>query len=156
MYEDFETPFVDSVSSHHVTGLRMVLLRFTKNESDSYVGSRTNTRNEVKGIVTIRFQLEEGGLMEIEHMLFVIELRVNLLLQSSFKDGGNGITFHKGQVFVSSVEDTQDLVVVLGVRDGRLYKFLNRPMVGYIGYLDVESKFDSCEYLFGTARLGSP
>ena len=76
-----------------MTRLREVFLGFTKSEFGCYVGLGTKTRHEVKGIGTIRFQLEEGGFLEIKHMLFVLELRVNLLLVSSFIDGGYGITF---------------------------------------------------------------
>ena len=45
----------------------------------------------MKGIETIRFQLEVGGFLEIEHMLFVLDLRVNLLSISSFEDGDMGL-----------------------------------------------------------------
>jgi hypothetical protein len=57
------------------------------------VVSGTKTRHEVKGIGNIRFQLEASGFLKIEHIVFFPELRVNLLLVSTFKDGGYGITF---------------------------------------------------------------
>lgn len=60
----------------------------------------------MKGIGTIRFQLEACGFMEIEHMLFVPKLRVNLLSVSTLEDGGDGITFQQGKVLVSLAEDT--------------------------------------------------
>lgn len=93
MYEDLETWFVDSGSSHHVTRLREIFLSFTKIDFDCYVGYKTKGKHEVKGIGTVRFQLEVGGFLEIEHMLFVPKLRMNLHSVSSFKDGGYGITF---------------------------------------------------------------
>lgn len=62
--------------------------------------------------------------MDIEHMLFVPKIRVNLLLVLYFEDGGYGITFQQGQVLVSSMKATQDTIVVLGVKDERMYKLL--------------------------------
>ena len=88
-------------------------------------------------------------------MLFVPNIRVNLLSISSFEDGGYGITFQQGQVCVSSEEATQDLVVVLAIRYERFYKLLSQPMVGYSGYLDTKSEFDSCEAFFGTTGLSN-
>ena len=93
MYEDIETWFIDSGPSHDVAGLREVFLSFTKIDSDFYLALGAKTRHMVEGIGTIRFQLEVGGFLVIEHMLYVLELSVNLLLMSSFEDGGYGITF---------------------------------------------------------------
>jgi hypothetical protein len=52
------------------------------------VGSGTNTRHAVKGVSYVRFQLESGGFMGIEHMLYLLELKVNLLSLSTFEDEG--------------------------------------------------------------------
>jgi hypothetical protein len=48
-----------------VTGLREIFFIFTKIDFDSYVGHRTKIRHEVKGIGTVRFQLEVGGFLVI-------------------------------------------------------------------------------------------
>ena len=76
-----------------MTRLSAVFLSFTKTDSNCYVGSRTKTRHGLKAIRTVRFQLEKGGFLVIEHMLYVLELNVNLLSVSTFEDGGYGITF---------------------------------------------------------------
>ena len=95
MYEDIETWFIDNGSSHHLTRLREVFLSFIEIDSYFYVGSRTKTRHKEKEIGTVRFQLEDGGFMVIEHMLYVSELSVNLLSVLSFEDRGYGITFQQ-------------------------------------------------------------
>ena len=46
----------------------------------------------MKGIGIVRFQLDIGVFLVIEHMLYAWELSVNLLLVSTFKDRGYGIT----------------------------------------------------------------
>ena len=75
MYEDIETWFIDSVSSHHVTGLWEVIPSFIEIVFDCYIGLGTKTRHEEKGIGTKKFQLEAGGSLVIEHMLLFEKLR---------------------------------------------------------------------------------
>jgi len=53
---------------------------------DCYVGYGTNTRHAVKGVGYVRFQIESGGFLGIEQMLFVPELKVSLLSVSTFED----------------------------------------------------------------------
>jgi hypothetical protein len=50
----------------------------------------------------VRFQLEPGGFLGIEHMLYVPELKVKLLSFLSFEDEGYEVTFQDGQVLVYS------------------------------------------------------
>jgi hypothetical protein len=100
--------------------------------------------------------LEAGGFLVIEHMLYILEVRVNLLLVSSFEDGGYGITFQQGQVLISSTGTDQNIAMVLGVKEGRLYKLLSRPMIGTSGCLDIEFESDSCDAFFGPTQPGNP
>jgi hypothetical protein len=124
VYEDIEVWFMDSGSSHHMTGMRSIFLTFSEIDIDCYVGSGTNTRHAVRGVGYVRFQLESGGFMGIEQMLFVPELKVNLLSVSTFKDEGYGVAFQDGHVLVYSEKATQDTTMVLGVRNERLYRLL--------------------------------
>jgi hypothetical protein len=50
----------------------------------------------------VRFQLESGGFLGIEHMLYVPELKVNLLSFLAFEDEGYAVSFQDGQVLVYS------------------------------------------------------
>lgn len=123
IYEDIETWFVDSGSSHHVTRLREGFLRFIEIDSDCYVGLGAKTKHTVKGIGTVRFQLEAGAFPVIEHMLYILELSVNLFSGLDFEDGGYGITFQQGQVIISSVGEAHNATMVLGVKEERFYKY---------------------------------
>jgi hypothetical protein len=92
-YEEIKVWFVDSASSRHMIGMRSVFLTFSEIDTDCYVGSGTNIWQVIRGYGYVRFHRESGGFMRIEHMLYVIDLKVNLLLVVDFEDEGYTITF---------------------------------------------------------------
>jgi hypothetical protein len=92
-YEDIEVWFMDNGSSHHMIGMRSLFPTFSYIDIDCYVGSGTKTRQEIRGFGYAIFQLELGGFMGIEHMLYVPDLKVNLLSISAFEDEGYALTF---------------------------------------------------------------
>jgi hypothetical protein len=114
-YEDIEVWFLDNGSYRHMTRMKLVFLTFSKIDPNLYVGFGTNTRQEIREFGYVRFQLELGGFMGIEHMLYVQYLKVMLLSVAAFKDQGYAVTFQDGQVLVYSKEATQDTPIVLGV-----------------------------------------
>jgi hypothetical protein len=56
----------------------------------------------VKGVGCVRFQLESGGSQEVAEVLFVPELKVNLLSISALEDMGYAVIFVDGQVLICS------------------------------------------------------
>jgi hypothetical protein len=54
----------------------------------------------VHGIGNVRFQLEFGGLLEIDGVLFVPGLSVNLLSVSALEDVGYCVLFKREHVFI--------------------------------------------------------
>jgi hypothetical protein len=72
-------------------------------------------------------------------MLYVTNLKVNLLSVVDFEDEGYAVAFHNGHVLVYSREATQDATIVLGVRNERLYRLLGRPIIGSNGFMDSAS-----------------
>jgi hypothetical protein len=139
IYEDIEEWFMDSGSSHHMTRMRSIFLTFSESDTDCYVGSGTNTRQAIRGYGYVRFQLESGGFMGIEHMLYVPYLKGKPTLSCKFEDEGYAVTFQNGQVLVYSREATPDTTIVLGVHKERLYRLLGRPIVWSNGFLDSTS-----------------
>jgi hypothetical protein len=91
--------------------------------------------------------------MGIEHMLYVLDLKVNLLSVENFEDEGYGVTFQNGQVLVYSREATQDTKIVVGFRKDRLYRLLGRPIILCNGLLDSTS--DSTSYSMSDSTLVS-
>jgi hypothetical protein len=54
----------------------------------------------VRGVGNVRFQLEFGGLLELDGVLFVPGLRVKLLSVSALEDVGYCILFKREQFFI--------------------------------------------------------
>jgi hypothetical protein len=84
---------MDSGSSHHMIGMRSIFLTFSKIEIDCYVGFGTNTEQAIRGFGYVRFQLESREFMGINHILYVLYLKVNLLSFAAFEDEGYVVTF---------------------------------------------------------------
>jgi hypothetical protein len=85
-YEDIEVWFMDSGSLHHLARMRSVFLTFSELDTDCYVGYGTNTKQTIRGYGYVRFQLELGGFLGIEQMLYVPDLKVNLLSVANLED----------------------------------------------------------------------
>jgi hypothetical protein len=96
IYEDIEKWFMENGSSRHMTNMRSIFLTFSETNTYFYVGFGTNTRKEIRGYGYVRFHLESGGFMVIEHMLYFLYLKLNLLLVASFEDEGYVVTFQNG------------------------------------------------------------
>jgi hypothetical protein len=97
----------------------------------------------VKGVGCVRFQLESGGSLEVDEVMYVPELRVNLLSVSALEDKGYAVMFKDGQVLIRSEGASLDATVRLGIRKGMMYRVLGQPVVGSKGILDQ----DQCQWL---------
>jgi hypothetical protein len=120
VFEDIEVWFMDSGASRHITGMRLVFLSLSETDSDCCVGVGTGPQLAVKGGVSVRFQLESGGFLEVEGILYVPEMMVNLLSVSSLEVDGFGVAFYYGWVFLYPEGATPDTTGMLGVRYERL------------------------------------
>jgi hypothetical protein len=139
-YEDIGVWIVDSGSSRHMTGMRSMFLSVLETGSNLHVKNGASTMHAVKGVGCVRFQLESGGSLEVAKMLFVPEMKVNLLSVSTLEDMGYVVMFEDGQVLIwSEGADTQDAIVRLGIRENMMYKVLGQPVVGSKGILDCRS-----------------
>ena len=75
----------------------------------------------IRGVGTIRFQLDLGGVLEIHRVLFVPGMRVSKLSVSSFEDEGYGMMVRSGHVFLYRRDEPVGTTIVLGERRDRLY-----------------------------------
>jgi hypothetical protein len=96
IYEDIEEWFVDNGSSRHMTGMISLFLNLSEVDTDCYVGYVTNTKQAIRGYGYVRFQIDSGGFMGIEHILYVPNLKVNLLSVVYFEDEVYAIAFQNG------------------------------------------------------------
>ena len=82
----------------------------------------------MKGEGTILFQLELGGEFEAQDVLYVPILKKNFLLVSVMEDKGFVVMFKKGQVLIHLEGASPDTKVVIGVREGSLYRLKGKPV----------------------------
>jgi hypothetical protein len=122
--EDSGAWFVDSGSSHHMTGMRSVFLSVSETGSDLHVQSGVHTMHAVKGVGCVKFQLESGVSLEVDGVMYVPELRVNLLFVSTLADMGYTVMFVDGQVLLCAEGAALDATVRLGIRQGMMYRLL--------------------------------
>jgi hypothetical protein len=121
-------------------GMKSVFLSVSEAGSDSHVGSGVGTMHVVKGVECVRFQLESSSSLEVVGVMYVSELKVNLLSVATLEDMEYAVMFKDGQVLIRTEgEDTKDATVRLGIREGMMYRVLGQPVVGSKGILDQRS-----------------
>ena len=81
----------------------------------------------VCGVGNVRFQLEFGGLLEIDGVLFVPGLSVNLLSVSALEDVGYCILFKREHVFIYRQGVDPIELQLIGNRVDRLYMLRGQP-----------------------------
>jgi hypothetical protein len=139
VFKDIEVWFMDSGASRHMTGMRSVFLSLSKTDSDCCVGVGTDPQLAMKGVGSIRFQLESRGFLEVVGVFYVLEMTINLLSVSSLEIDGFGVAFYYGHVFLYPEEATPDTTVLLGVRYERMYRLLGQPVLGSSVFMDSDS-----------------
>jgi hypothetical protein len=130
---------VDSGASNHMMGIWRVFPDFTKIGPGRQVVNEGGMARVVRGVGNVRFQLEFGGLLEIDGVLFVPGLSVILLSVSALQDVGYCVLFKRNHVFI--YREGVDLVELqlIGNRVDRLYMLRGQPMM-YDSTSDEERK----------------
>ena len=75
----------------------------------------------IRGVGTIRFQLDLAEFLDIHGVLFVPRMRVSKLSVSSFEDEGYGMMVRSGHVFLYQRDEPVGTAILLGDRRDRLY-----------------------------------
>jgi hypothetical protein len=97
-------------------------------DSGTHVELGDDAKYAVKGEGTILFQLESGGLLEAQDVLYVPKLKKNLLSVSVLEDRGFFIMFKKGKVLIRLEGAIPDTTMNIGVREGKLYRLQGKPV----------------------------
>jgi hypothetical protein len=120
---------VDSGASNHMTGIWRVFPDFTEIGPGLQVVNENGMARVVRGVGNVRFQLEFGGLLDIDGVLFVPWLSVNLLSISALQDVGYCVLFKRNHIFI--YREGVDLVELqlIGNRVDRLYMLRGQPMM---------------------------
>jgi hypothetical protein len=121
----------------------------------------------VHGVGNVRFQLEFGGLLELDGVLFVPRLRVNLLSVSALEDVGYCVLFKREHVFIYRQGVNPVDLQLIDNRVDRLYILRGQPSVYHstsdeereeVSETTVAPRFQSCipreesESLLSTGR----
>jgi hypothetical protein len=81
-----------------------------------------DSKHAVKGIGESSLQLDSGNHLLIKDILFVQNLKNNLLSISSLEDKGFRVDFMDDQVFLWPKSSSIDKAAVIGVQEGGVYK----------------------------------
>ena len=81
----------------------------------------------IKGIGESSYNLDFGTSMKMEEVLYVPDLKNNLLSISSIDKKGYIVSFIGGQVLMWSKGKTLEDVVIIGEEEGGLYKLKGHP-----------------------------
>ena len=125
--------YMDSGAARHMTGIRAVFRELTDHDrviltEDGYAGTHA-----VEGVGKVIFQLESGGYLEVGDVLFVPELKRNLVSVSALEDDGYAVLHVSGHVYIYPVSGGLGAASLLGIRDGRMYRVLGHPVDGEPG-----------------------
>jgi hypothetical protein len=71
---------------------------------------------------TITFQLDSGGSLDAEDVLYKPWLKKNFLSVLAMEDMGFSITFQRGKVLKHAEKSSSVSAMVVGVREGTLYR----------------------------------
>jgi hypothetical protein len=114
--------YLDSGASRHMTKARELFNNLTERDSRVHVELDDDAKYAVKGEGTVLVQLEEGGSFDAWDVLYVPRLKKNLLSVSTMEDRGFVITFQRGQVLICPEKASPDTTMIIGVREGTLYR----------------------------------
>jgi hypothetical protein len=127
---------VDSGASHHMMGTHELFTRRSKTHSELHVELGTHAKCGVEAVGIVGFQLELGGFLEVADVLYVPELRRNMLSVLALEDMGYAVLFQNRQVFMHSKGASSNTTMSIGVRESKVYKLQDKPVGGSKGILD--------------------
>jgi hypothetical protein len=119
---------VDSGAYFHMTGARELFDTLTETGSDLCVELGMGAKHSVRGSSIVSFRLESGEILRVSNVLWVPELRRSVLSVSKIERKGYHVLFRDGQVLLVPRRSSFRSTVVLGVREGNLYRLRGQPM----------------------------
>jgi hypothetical protein len=105
-------------------------------ESRTHVELGDDVEYEMKGKGNIMLQIESGALLEARDVLYVPELKNNLLSVLVLEEMDFVVTFQKGKVLICSEGDIPDTTMSIGIKEGKLYRLQVHPVRRSKGILD--------------------
>ena len=118
---------IDSGASKHMTGFKKSFVKFSEHESPHKAKLGDGYQYPIKGSGESSYKLDFGKSLTMKEVLFVPELKKNLLSISALDAKGMRVAFIDGQVIMWPKGKTIDDEVVIGEQEGGLKKLKIHP-----------------------------
>eukprot|EP00253_Pinus_taeda_P004754 PITA_04754 len=111
---------IDSGASRHFTGYKEVLHNLIEKETNLEIVLGDNMKYPMKGVGSVSLKLNQGNTIHLQDVLYVPDLKKNLVSISAMEDKGYKVTFNDGKVRIwkNNVKDA----FILGFRVDSLYQ----------------------------------
>jgi hypothetical protein len=117
---------IDSGDSRHMTGDQIRFSSLNEKKTSYKVELGDKNTYLVKGIGHASIKLKSCNNVHLSNVLYVPSLEKNLVSISCLEDKGNKISFVDGEVLSWSRDSSIENDRVIGTREGRLYRLLER------------------------------
>jgi len=124
-FQDESIWVIDSGALRHMIGHHKQLKTLPIGKYSYSTELSDNKSYLVRGIGSTSIELERGGNIHLINILFVPGFHKNLLSMSSLEDKGDRVAFIDGEVVVWGKKSSIKNARMIGIREGRLYRFLS-------------------------------
>jgi hypothetical protein len=111
-----------------MTGYIEHLTDLVEKESRLHVVLGDNARYTLKGVGSYSFQLDSDIPLQLSEVLYVPEMKRNLVSVSALEDKGYKVSFFEGKFLAWHKNSSMDFARVIGVRENSLYRLTVRPV----------------------------
>eukprot|EP00253_Pinus_taeda_P001532 PITA_01532 len=111
---------IDSGASRHFTGYKEVLHNLVEKETNREIALGDDMIYPVKGVGNVSLKLNQGNTIHLQDVLYVLDLKKNLVSISAMEDKGYKVTFSNGKVH--KWKNNVKYVFTLGFRVDSLYQ----------------------------------
>eukprot|EP00253_Pinus_taeda_P029206 PITA_29206 len=88
---------IDSGASRHFTGYKEAPLNLVEKETNLEIVLGNNSKYPVKGVGNVTLQLDQGNTTHLQDLLYVPDLKKNLVSISTMEDKGHKVAFSDGK-----------------------------------------------------------
>ena len=132
---------VDSGASKHMTGYKDYLSALVEKKSHQKVKLGDDYKYLIKGVGEASYQLESRKHLKIKYVLYVPDLKKNLLSILGLEKKGFRVSFVDGQIPMWPKGNSIDDDIVIEVEEGGLYKLKGKSYQAL-----VHSTINPCEF----------
>eukprot|EP00253_Pinus_taeda_P024331 PITA_24331 len=117
---------IDSGASRHFTGYKEVLHNLVEKETNLEIVLGDDMKYPVKGVGNVSLELNQGNTIHLQDVLYVPDLKKNLVSISAMEDKGYKVTFGDGKVRIW--KNNVKYSFSLGFRVDSLYQVSGSPL----------------------------